>query len=107
MKKKIMFKLFGWRIYITKGRMRNRSQRSHHRNTARMENLSRAGFKCQHCGTKIEKVWQCSMHSKLDATHPALERYRFENVELLCPACNREYQNRKRAEQAQLECKQN
>lgn len=101
MKSKLLFKLFGWRVYISKGKMRDHSQRNRYRNTVKLENLLQADFKCQHCGAKIEKVWQCSMHSRLDATHPASERYKFENVEMLCPSCNRDYQNRKRAEQCQ------
>lgn len=97
-KSKMLFKIFGWRVYVSNKPMKARERHTKLRDKAKKDNLELAGHKCQWCGKEITTKRYCVMKSKLDNTHHPAERYKFDNVEILCLDCNRAYQNQKRNE---------
>lgn len=89
---KCIMRLFGWRVYISRQRMVLKPRAKH----SVMKKARRAVYeenkhKCMECGAEIpyENV---RINSKLDASFPVEQRYAKDNVILLCPKCNANYQ---------------
>ncbi len=79
-----MFRIFGWKIYITRHslRMRNKIHDKGRRN-AKYARLVVADQKCECCGIAID--YRCSLYHLLPPT--CHERNEVENVRVVCPRC--------------------
>lgn len=92
MKSKLLFKVFGWRVYLSRERMQLKPRsRNSARKKAYISLYEATDGHCMECGGEID--W-CSgrVYSLLDQTHPAEDRYASGNCRLICPVCNAAYQ---------------
>lgn len=87
-----LIKLFGWRIYVSKVRMRNKGLGKGARNRMHAAAWVAGDHRCQACGCETEHYYDMCYHSRLDATHTSEERWAPENTIILCKKCNAEHQ---------------
>lgn len=90
----IRFKIFGWRIAVSREPMkvisRKGKSRSKHRDMVVAARLEIAENRCEICGKPIDK--RCSLHHLLNVGEP--NRNAVGNVMVLCSTCHHELEKR-------------